>query len=224
MHRRKSGWSWMWRTSLCLLFLIGCGYAIDTAQAQAARWEVYFDGCDQGWYLYILRLHSGTGLYEYSWESGEDSGEGRRLWSDQAPSLANIHTADPHIRVELDDTIKEAHADQHCPEVEPRRYVHLIAVLDVYAPYLVWECSSVAVVGNDGQRVITARQTMPWLPLGGEQIPYSVLILSEYIDPADCTAYYGGLPIRAWYVDWAKFTCLAYLHEDVYCSGKGVYH
>ena len=203
-----------------MILLLGLFLLAGPVLGTGERWSVHFSVCDQGYFLFVVDYADGDGPRSFDWDSGDDSGS-VKLWPDRAPSRGSIYTADNEIAVHLDGQTKYAQTDIDCMDsgaALPRTFVYLVAVLDVPGP-VTWACGGHAVIDPQGDPITTPVQFMPWDPAGGALLPYSVLILSHYIEPGECVAYADGVAVGGAYVDFERFACLAFQHKDRDCPG-----
>lgn len=202
------------------------------------RWSLNPNGCFQTedgefYFSFNLQMFGGNKQGEtFFWDAEDGSGHVTLFWN-RGPSSAVITSTGRTLTVKVRQHRETVYNDAECPlpvgPHAPGIVVHtvapayLVAVLDAGDP--IWSCNGSIVRDDNNDPIITLTETMYWKPLGTD-ISYSVLILSHYINPADCTALdpVTHTPLQGWYVDQPRFTCLAYLHEDVACPGVADFH
>lgn len=175
---------------------------IPAASAADSVWHAAADGCADGYYAFTVTLADGPAI-TLGWRSGPDRGEVR---------LGPARPRWQITTIDRDLIVGGRHVRNYARCIGSREIsgsVYLVAALDVVGG--VWYC-------NEYPVAMTPGESLRW---HGQEISVTVLILSDYIGPEDCAVEGVG---PAWYVDWGRYTCLAYLGEDRNCPGEAHYH
>lgn len=202
---------------------------------QPHHWNVFFEGCDGDGYVFGIYYYRGVedNAHRFSWRAWDGSSQGAtRLKPGESLTVV---IADNVIKVNGPGRVRYAWTRDTCdpeepvppdfePPSEPPMPAYLIAALDVGDP--AWSCYGSVVRDDENNPIVTPIEYMYWNDAGTE-IPISVLILSDYIPPSECTVLDPETlePIEGThYVDYDRFTCIAYLGEDDNCPGAYDYH
>lgn len=185
-----------------LLILLILAFRPLAASAADSAWSATSSGCADGYYAFVVRLESGPAI-TLRWQSGPDHGVARlhpgfRRWL--------VTTIDRDLTIDGQHVRNSARCISASMQAQ---FVYLVAALNVGGG--LWVC-------NDYPVAMTPSESLRW---HDQVIPVTVLILSSYQTPADCRVDGAG---PAWYVDWGRYTCLAYLGEDRNCPGEAYYH
>lgn len=202
-------------SGLFVILLVAAG-----AAAAQQYWNIVFTGCQYTRYQYEIRNHTNQDLTGF-WRSGGETGDvqvtpGETQSVTTAARRFEVFSNQGHAQIVASKPCnpqdQTGESDPHAPV-----YIYLIAALDVNGPAQ-WICGGNPVIDRSGQRVTTPGEVLTW---HGEAIPVTVLVLSDYIPPEKC-AVAGAAP--AWYVDYRRYTCLAFQGADRNCPGEAHYH
>jgi hypothetical protein len=161
------------------------------------NWQLHSDGCLGDEYGFTVFYNRGNHEHNFHW-SDNDGNDGR-FWLSPGETH-QIVTSGNVVKVNGPGRIRWSFSYEVCdpgtPPKDPPAHVlreregpveaFAMIALDVGDP--AWVCEGSAIRHDDGSLVITPMQRLYWEPLGTE-IPYTIINLGYYIDPAECTIY-----------------------------------
>lgn len=208
----------MKRILICGLMLL-----IVSPTLAAVRWGVYFNGCEGKQYVFEIAnfdLDQLTGRWwSFDGRSGAihlDAGESKYVTLPYY--FIDVDTNHGRIRLSVGTLDCNPDAPRHSTsESQGPVQAYLLAAPGIAGP-ATWVCEGSRMNYADGSPIVTPTETFLW---HGEPLPVTVLPLSSYRDPKDCSV--EGAP-PTWYVDFERWACLSVQGVDDGCAGSTDFH